>query len=179
LWSLESSAYPSKIKQGEINLYKQLIEKYQEPLFVMVVNIVKHRQTAEDIAQDVFLSAYTRLKTFDPTLAKFSTWLFQIARNRCFNEKKKKREAPMSDVDCHPSINNPADDLMKKEIFTALDNALDKLPLNQKTVFILAEIQGFSLAEVSAIEEVPLGTIKSRLSRAKEKLRSLLNEYME
>lgn len=96
-----------KIKQGEINLYKQLIDKYQGSLFVMVMNIIKHRETAEDIAQDVFLSAYTHLKTFDPALAKFSTWLFQIARNRCFNEIKKKKEVGMSDIDSHSFTNNP------------------------------------------------------------------------
>ena len=167
-----------KIKQGEINLYKQLIDKYQGALFVMVMNIIKHRETAEDIVQDVFLSAYIHLKTFDPALAEFSTWLFQIARNRCFNEIKKKKEVGMSDIDSHPCINNPADDLIKKEIFAKLDNALDKLPFNQIIVFILAQIQGFSLAEVCAIEEVSVGTVKSRLSRAKEKLRSLLNKYM-
>jgi RNA polymerase sigma-70 factor, ECF subfamily len=168
----------NKIKRGEIDLYNQIIKKYEKALFVMIVNIIKHRETAEDIAQDVFLSAYTRLGTFDPALAKFSTWLFQIARNRCFNEIKKRKEAMVPDMDTHPSGHNPANDLMKKELFSELDQALDKLPFNQKTAFILAEIQEFSLLEVSEIEEVPVGTIKSRLSRAKEKLRSLLNESM-
>lgn len=166
-----------KVKKGDIDSYKYLMDKYEKPLFVMIMNIIKHLETAEDIAQDVFFSAYTSLENFDPGRAKFSTWLFRLARNRCFNELKKKKEAPISDMDTHHSTHNPSDDLMKKEVFSALDHALDQLSFSQKTAFILSEIQGFTLAEVSEIEEVPVGTIKSRLSRAKEKLRSRLKQF--
>lgn len=167
----------NRVKRGEIHLYERLIEKYQRPLFIMIKNMVRERETAEDILQDAFFSAYRHLNTFDPSLALFSTWLFRIARNRCLNEIKRKKEERTSDMDDHPSDESPADDFMKKEIFAKLDNALERLPFNQKTVFVLAEIQELSLAEISAIEEVPLGTVKSRLSRAKEKLRILLTDY--
>jgi RNA polymerase sigma-70 factor, ECF subfamily len=92
-----------KIKKGDINSYKYLIDKYEKPLFVMVMNLIKHRETAEDIAQDAFFSAYMGLDKFDPGRAKFSTWLFRLARNRSFNELKKKKESPITDTDEHIS----------------------------------------------------------------------------
>ena len=167
----------NRVKGGDINSYERLIEKYQRPLFVMILSMVKRPETAEDIAQDVFFSAYRHLKTFDPAKSKFSTWLFQIARNRCRNELKRKKEKEMPDMAEHPSSHDPAADLMKKEMFEALDRALHDLPFRQKSVFVLSEIHGLCLAEISRIEKSPVGTIKSRLSRAKKKLRSRLNAY--
>ncbi len=167
----------NRVKGGDINSYEHLICKYQGPLFVMIVNMVKSPETAEDIAQDVFFTAYRHLETFDPDLGRFSTWLFQIARNRCRNELKKKREKGLPDLENHPSGHDPGADLMKKEMVKALDRALDQLPFKLKTVFILSEIQGLSLAEISEIEKRPVGTIKSRLSRAKEKLRTPMSAY--
>ena len=167
----------NRVKGGDTNSYGRLIEKYQEPLFVMIVNMIRSPETAEDIAQDVFFAAYRHLKTFDPAKARFSTWLFQIARNRCRNELKRRKEKGMPDMEKHPSGHDPAADLMKKEMFKALDRALHELPFRQKVVFVLSEIQGLSLAEISRIEKRPVGTIKSRLFRAKKKLRSQLNAY--
>ena len=167
-----------RVKHGDINAYKELVDKYNKPLFVMIMNVVRHRESSEEIVQEVFFSTYTCLDRFDPSLAKFSTWLFRIARNRCLNELKRSKEDRIQNVDSHASVHNPADDVMTKEVFSELDMALDKLPVHQKTVFVLTEIQELSLAEVSEIEEVPVGTVKSRLSRAKEKLRILLNGYL-
>jgi RNA polymerase sigma-70 factor (ECF subfamily) len=160
---------------GEIDTYRELVEKYQKPLFAMIRNLLSYAADCEDIAQETFLAAFVHLRSYDSQSAQFSTWLFTIARNRCFNEAKRRKPATIESIDPSSASRDPANRLIAEEAAAALDRALDSLPFEQKCAFVLAEIHELPLEEVARIEAAPLGTVKSRLSRAKEKLRSILS----
>jgi RNA polymerase sigma-70 factor (ECF subfamily) len=131
----------------------------------------------EDIVQDIFFNAYKYIKKYDPDKGKFSTWIFRIARNRCLNEIKRKKERSLPETYEIPEKGNPENDLMNKEFLVKLDRSLDRLPYKHKVVFVLADLHGLSYEEIAQIEKTNTGTVKSRLFRARKKLRSTLEPY--
>jgi RNA polymerase sigma-70 factor, ECF subfamily len=160
-----------RVMEGNGDAYRLLVEKYQKPLFSMIGNLLSDPNDCDDIAQETFIAAYLHLGSYNSRESKFSTWLFTIGRNLCFNKLKKCKPQAMESLDpCTASV-HPADGLVADEFTAALGRVLDSLPFEQKSVFVLAEIQELSLEEISRIEGVPMGTVKSRLSRAKEKIR--------
>ena len=163
-----------QILKGDIESFSLLVERYQKPVVRMIKNITDVRESCEDIAQDVFFTAYKKLASFDPARSSFSTWLFTIARNKSLNTLKKKRTLSMKELPEKADSRNPSDDLARKEFFAALDRILQALPFKQKTAFVLAEFEKLPYEQIAQIEGVRIGTIKSRISRAKKKLRSAL-----
>jgi RNA polymerase sigma-70 factor, ECF subfamily len=168
-----------RVLKGRLEEYRLLVEKYQKPLLAMIRNLLSNPADCEDIAQEAFLAAYLHLRSYDPRETKFSTWLFTIARNRCFNEAKKRKPVNIGSIDRSTASGHPADRLIDAEFAAVLDRALEGLPFEQKSAFVLAEIQELTLEEVARIEGAPLGTVKSRISRAKEKLRSIFARALE
>jgi RNA polymerase sigma-70 factor (ECF subfamily) len=168
-----------RVLSGDGESFRHLIAKYERPLFCFIRNLIADAHDAEDVAQEVFLAAYSSLGAYNPGRAAFSTWLFTIARNRCRNALKRRRPLVLDELPEEAGGRTPDAELAEAEWFGRLDQALATLPFEQKTAFVLAEIQGLSLEEIGAIEGVPLGTIKSRISRAREKLRSLLRPAAE
>jgi RNA polymerase sigma-70 factor (ECF subfamily) len=166
----------NRVKSGEINAFGTLIKRYEKRVYVFAENLLRTPHSVEDLVQEVFLAAYKNIHSFDPDLGKFSTWLMRIARNKCLNEIKKKKETPISNGHEMRGTENPEKDLIRKKIFLKLDDALNKLPFKNSIVFVLAEILGMSQKSIAEIERIRLGTVKSRLSRAKEKLRAVLRE---
>jgi RNA polymerase sigma factor (sigma-70 family) len=160
-----------RVLEGEIEAFRLLVEKYQKSLFAMIRNMLSNPADCEDVAQEAFLAAYLHLRSYDANESRFSTWLFTIARNRCCNEAKRRRPASLDSIEPSVAAGHPADGLIAGEVADALDRALDSLPFEQRSAFVLAEIQDLPLDEVARIEAVPLGTVKSRINRAKEKLR--------
>jgi RNA polymerase sigma factor (sigma-70 family) len=168
-----------RILAGDLESFRILVRRYEAPLCRLVRNLTRDPNDWEDLAQDVFLTAYKHLASFDGRQASFPTWLFTIARNKCFNTLKKRRPQITEALPEEPDPRTPDLSLCEKEWYRQLDAALDALPFEQKTAFVLAEIQELPLDEIGRIEGVPLGTVKSRLSRAKEKLRSFLRHSVE
>ncbi len=163
-----------QVLSGKTSEFRTLVEQYQQPVFRFARNLIGDQHDAEDITQDVFLAAYDHLASYNARRASFLTWLFTIARNRCVNHLKRKR--PLIDgetiANTHASaINDPA---TRNEFWGRLDEALDALPIEQKTAFVLAEIEGLPYADIAQIEQTTLGTVKSRIHRAKHRLRSCL-----
>ena len=162
---------------GDIDSFRLLVQRYQGPIVRMIQNIIDDYHIREDIAQDVFLAAYMKLSSFDPARSSFSTWLFTIARNKSLNVAKKKRTLSMSNLPENPDPSTSADRLTQKEFFGRLDQALVILPAKQKTAFVLAEFEKLPYEQIAQIEGVKIGTIKSRINRAKKKLRSSLKSF--
>ncbi len=171
----------ARIRAGEQAAFGDLIERHQGAVFRLVRNLLPQAE-CEDVAQEVFLAAYARLASFDPARASVRTWLLAIARNGCLNALKRRRPllTDFSVPASHPAdLRGPAEGLEQAELFRRLDTALAVLPFEQRSAFVLAELEGLSLEEVGRIEAVPVGTVKSRLGRARERLRAALADLVE
>ena len=167
------------VLDGDVDAFRELVERYQTMLLSLIGSLVPDRSEREDLAQDTLLSAFVHLASYDPREGKFSTWLLTIARNKCLNRLRKQMPKPMAVLPHTADQRNPADALAETEFFAQLDRALEALPLDQKVAFVLSEIQGLSHAEIGRIEGTPVGTVKSRISRAKERLRALFSDTSE
>ena len=167
-----------RVKAGATADFEGLVRRYQGPLFRIVANLVD-RASVEDIVQDVFLTAFAEIGRFDPARGTFRTWLFRIARNRSLNARRKRRERCLDPAPTIADTRTPSQNLLAKEAFGRLDHALAELDFKERVIFVLAELEGLSYAEIAQIERLPLGTVKSRLSRARARLRQALTEYME
>ena len=166
----------ARVLAGDVEAFRELVERHQRRVCGFVRNLVRHALDAEDLVQEVFVAAFRKLDSFDAERSQFSTWLLTIARNQCLNHLKRSSLATASEFDVEARTAQPLDAVLSRELHALLDAALDRLPLEQRTAFILAEIQELPYAEIAIIEEVELGTIKSRVSRAKQRLREVLSD---
>lgn len=164
-----------EVLDGDIEAFRWIVERHEHSIFGFVREMVRNLSDVEDIAQDVFLAAFKNLSSFDGRRAKFSTWLLTIAHNRCCNHLKRRRpqSGEMTDVIC--SLASPDAEAAQREMWKQLDEVLDKMTIEQRTAFVLSEIQRIPLAEIAAMEGIPLGTVKSRISRAKDHLKRALS----
>lgn len=168
-----------RVLAGDVELFRGLVERYQRPLLTMVGNLTPPNCDHEGVAQDVFLAAFRGLGSFDPKRSAFSTWLFTIARNRCCNELARRRPVVGVELPEVVDLRSPERAASEAEMLCQLDAALDALPFEQRSAFVLAHLQGFSYEEVGRIEGVGVGTVKSRIARAREKLQILLSHAYE
>jgi len=168
-----------RVLADDVESFRRLVDRYQRPLLTLVRNLAPRDADHEGVAQEVFLAAFRSLASFDPKRSAFSTWLFTIARNRCRNELARRR--PIAGVELPESVDlhSPEREASEAELFRQLDAALDDLPFDQRSAFVLAQLQGLSYEEVGRIEGVGVGTVKSRIARAREKLRCLLRHVSE
>ena|SRR5436190_3088963 len=159
---------------GDRDAFRPLVERHQSAICAMIRALLPQYAEWEDLAQEVFLAAFVHLATFDARKGTFRTWLLAIARNQCRNVCQ--RRLPIR-VDVIPELANgrsPDELACEAEWFEHLDAALAALPEEQRLSFVLVEMQGLSYQEAADISEVTIGTVKSRLFRAKECLREIL-----
>jgi RNA polymerase sigma-70 factor (ECF subfamily) len=168
-----------RVLHGDVEAFRALVLRYQGMVFGLLQTLLRSAADREDLAQEVFLAAFRNLASYRPAQARFSTWLLTIARNKCLNLLKKKKGVALPELPEGIDTRTPDALLEEKELFGQLDAALAALPLEQKTAFVLAEIQGLSYEEIAAIEGVSLGTVKSRVSRARDRLRALFQPSAE
>ena len=166
-----------RVLQGDTESFRLLIERYERPVVRMIRNTTKETQSCEDLAQDVFLTAFAKLQTFDPARSHFSTWLLTIARNKSINHLKKKRPRAIGEPQAHVDPTTPLETLADREAFTRLDQALASLPGHQRRAFVLIEFEGLPYQQVAQIEGTRIGTIKSRVSRARARLTNTLRQH--
>jgi RNA polymerase sigma-70 factor (ECF subfamily) len=164
-----------RVIEGDIESFGLLVDKYRGPVIRMVRNIAGVNHLSEDIGQEVFMRAFGKLASFDPALSKFSTWLFTIARNLALNAFKKRNIPTSSNLPESADRSQPHDILIRNEFFEKMDEALEALPLKLRTAFVLSQMEELPHAEIAQIEGIRLGTVKSRISRARDKLRTVLS----
>ena len=169
----------SQVLRGNIDAFRLLVEKYQTSIIRFAANLLGDNHIGEDVAQDVFFVAYKKLASFDPARSNFSTWLFSIAKNKCINEMKKKRVVFTNELPEKITAKGSSDGIAGQELFAELDKALQTLPGRQKRAFIFAEFENLPYQEIAQLEGVRIGTIKSRINRAKNKLRAALKIFNE
>ncbi len=166
-----------QVQAGGTDDFAYLVHRYKSGLFRVVGNLVRSAQV-EDIVQETFIAAFTNICRFDPERGSFCTWVYRIARNLALNARKKSRDQPLPEDLIIADKRTPADYAQKNEIFRHLDQALEELRFQDRVIFVLAEFEGLSYAEIARIEGLRLGTVKSRLARTRARLRSLLESYV-
>lgn len=164
-----------QVQAGDTQAFESIVHHYQSSVFRILSNLVGEA-LVEDLAQDVFLSAFAQIQRFDPQKGSFRSWLYAIARNRALNARRKKRETLLPEPPEMVQTRTPVDDLMVKEVFRHLDAVLNTMPFQDRGIFVWAEIEGLSYAEIARLEDLPLGTVKSRLARIRAKLKHSLRK---
>ena len=156
-----------------------LFKRYQLPLYVYIFELVHDEQTSLDIVQESFINAVRHLGSLRND-AKFGSWLFGIAHQKCIQRwrKQNREDAFLDEIHAAPSEDDadssPLDLLIRAEQEADFIKLLNRLPLPQRSVLLLHFIEEFSLEEIAAITGAQLGTVKSRLHYAKKALRKLL-----
>jgi len=142
----------------------------------MIRRLIWDSHRCEEIGQDVFVAAFQKLSTFDSARSKFSTWLFTIARNMSINALKKKTHIPVEHLPEILDSRNPSDEFSDKEFFDQMDQTLKALPGKLQRAFILAEFEQMPYEEIARIEGTRLGTVKSRINRARLRLQAAMKD---
>lgn len=175
---VSDQAILDRIASGEREAFAELVHRYQQPLFGFLGRMGLTQAQAEDIAQETFLRAWTHLAQFDPARAQFGTWLHTIARNLAFTMLAARQgqaglsDDVLADLACeHP---NPMQQLQAKQEQQQLQQAIRRLPLADRSALALAYTHGMQLTDVARIEGVSLAAIKTRLHRARQALRGML-----
>ena len=178
---MEDSDIIKKVKGGDVEAFSLLVEKYHRRLLSFIFRLTGDEAGVEDIGQEVFLSVYKSLKGFDEDRGTpFSSWLFITARNRCISELRRRQGRERISIEDLPSITS-GDETVERALFLkerrqALQSALCRLSEPYRST-LLRSLSGDSIDEIAVGQRLSPGTIKSRLFRAKEKLRLLLNQY--
>ena len=174
----EDRVLVKRVLAGQTDDFRVLVDRYQQSIFRFTSGLLWNGEEARDVTQEVFLAAFANLSTYALSRAAFSTWLFTIARNRCINLLKRSRAMPLENPALVEDITS-VDTLAQAELSQRLDQALAALPIQQRTAFVLAEIEELPYADIARIERTSLGTVKSRIHRAKQRLRSLLEQTVK
>ena len=174
-----------RCQSGDQLAFNQVVLKYRNRVMGIATRMLGDRVEAEDLAQDVFVKVYHGLQGFQGE-ALFSTWLYRIAANSCLNQiRKRKRESQVavSADDPEPTISdgksNPHTLLEKKELNSFLEKAIHALPQEQRMVLILRDIEGLTYEEIADSLELELGTVRSRLHRARLEVRANVKEKID
>ena len=178
----------SQVKKGDHRAFEKLVDRHKTMAFNVAYRILRNREDAEDAAQESFLRAFNAIGTFR-TEAKFSTWLYRILSNVCLSHMSRSH-AQQTFVDAedeeseaiHPELSdwssNPEEIVAREDFDENVRELIFKLPPQYRAVITLYYLQEFSYAEISEMLNLPMGTVKTHLYRAKDVLkRSVLENY--
>ena len=180
--TISDADYVQKLQRGQTEAFEALIRRHEKTIFNLVYRMLNDYDEAAETAQEVFLSAYRAIGQFRGD-ANFSTWLYRIALNHATTRRKsmntrQQRNVPIDNTepmsDPHPG---PAESMEKKEIRETVQRALNSLSDDDAAVILLRGLQDVPYEEVARVLEVPVGTVKSRLHRARQALKSELASY--
>jgi RNA polymerase sigma-70 factor (ECF subfamily) len=173
--------------RGDNKAFEMIIRKYQQPLLGYVGRMVGQREAALDFTQDVFVKAYSSLRSYKPRY-KFSTWLFKIASNLVIDHWRKKKilafslSEPLGREDDGLTLEVPDDEppvphtFEQAELQRRIETAVERVPGPLRELFVWRHVNELSYEEMAEIKDLPLGTIKNRVFQAKEMIRRLLEE---
>lgn len=174
----------AQFQAGNENAYLEIVERFKDRLFAFIYRFVGDEDLAEDLVQDTLIKVYTHRHAYRE-IARFSTWIYTIAGNLARTElRKRKRRATFSmstlglgerEYELPSEDFAPSKTLEGEQIEKHIRIALAKLPLHFRTVIILRDVQELSYEEISKIMKIPLGTVKSRVNRARLRLQEMLS----
>lgn len=173
----------ARFQDGNENAYLTIVERFKDRLFNFIYRFVNDADLAEDLVQDTLVKVYTHRHSYRE-IARFSTWIYTIAGNLARTElRKRKRRATFSlsnlgigekEYEIPSEDESPTKDMEGAQTEEQIRFALAQLPLHFKTVIILRDVQELSYDEISKIMKIPLGTVKSRVNRARLRMQELL-----
>lgn len=176
---MDISRVLARIADGDRDAFAEVVETFQRPLFGFLGRMGMSRAVAAEIAQETFLRAWMHIGQYQIDRAEFSTWLFSIARNVVLNELTRAAgrkgttmgSAAVTAVSTHPGL---IDQFAQEQSNERLRAALNRLPLADRTTLALAYVQELPLADIAALEGTTVAAVKTRVHRAKAKLREWL-----
>jgi RNA polymerase sigma-70 factor (ECF subfamily) len=182
-----------KAQAGDSHAFSELVKRYEQTIYGFSFKVCRNKEKAEETLQDTFINVYRKLDQFNGE-SKFSTWLYSIVTNNCLMKRRKRKideemvyldEPPVVDDEGHdrltiPSWNEtPTEELLRGELRSRLDEAIQKLPLDYRIVFVLRDMENKGAEETAKILKLSVPAVKSRLRRARVFLRGQLNDYMK
>jgi len=174
-----------KSQQDDERAFGELVSRYESKVYSLALKMVRNPEDAEDVLQDTFLRAYRGIKSFKGN-STFSTWIYRITANSALMRLRKRqlptvsiddadeREAPINIADWAPG---PVEQILNQETQAAMTEAIEALPPEFRQVFVLRDIEELSNAEVAEILDLSVAAVKSRLHRARLKVRNRLATY--
>ena len=188
---MDETALIHSAQNGDLDSFNTLILHYQDSVFHTALRILGDEDLAQDAAQEAFISAFRSISTFRG--GSFKAWLMRTVTNACYDELRRQKRRPTTPLEPETSDGEemdspkwladpnmtPAERSEADELEHAVQQCLDALPMEFRTVVVMADIQGMDYSEVATASKVPLGTIKSRLARARLRLRECLRGFEE
>ena len=180
-----------RVKEGDMDAFEALVEKYKQPVANLIFRTIKDASEAEDLAQNVFVQVFKSAHRYQVS-AKFSTWLYTIARNVCLNEIRRRSRHPADSLDAHhpeqeehplrqyedPKSFPAPDHLLQDELFAKVEQAVAELPETQRTALLLCREEELSYEEIAEVLGCSLSATKSLIHRGRETLKQKLKPYL-
>ncbi|CEK13976.1 RNA polymerase sigma factor [Chthonomonas calidirosea] len=173
----------AKIVAGDKEAFAQIVDRFSVRIYRLAYRMCGSTMDAEDLTQEIFLAIYRSLQSFRGD-SSLSTWVYRIAMNHCVDFQRRHRPQTLSldeqlIVVTDRWCDNPQEALHKEELGRQIEEALSHLAPHHREVVILHELHGLTYTEVAKVLQIPVGTVKSRLSNAFRQLRELLRDYVE
>lgn len=161
-----------KVQEGNAEAFEELMHRHLRQLHAYVFRLCQNTSEAEEIVQEAFMRVWSRARTWMPKRVKFTTWLFQIARNLCIDRFRKQtaRLDSSIDLDLIPDSSTELD----KELVLALHQVVQELPERQRTALVLCQIEGWTQSEVAEVMKASVEAVESLIARARRTLRARL-----
>ncbi|WP_412560245.1 RNA polymerase sigma factor [Winogradskyella sp. MIT101101] len=172
------------INNGDTRAYAQLVDRYKDLVYTLALRMLKHKEEAEEVAQDTFIKVFKSLDKFKGD-SKFSTWIYRVAYNTCLdNIKKNKKHLNNVAIDEFTfnkldTIDNALDNIINEERSVLIKKCIDKLPEDSSALLTLFYFEELSLEEISKIINIEANTVKVKLFRARKKLAVILEQYLQ
>jgi len=187
---LEDKELAALAAKGREMAFRELLARYERPIFSLVYRMVRDRTLAEDLAQEAFIRAFNAIGSYKPRF-KFSSWIFKIANNHTIDHLRKRRLNTVS-MEGSPHARSPEEEartrlvlesqeetpdryVESRELGGQIEEAIGRLRPEYRTAVLLRHVEGYTYEEIAGIMDIPLGTVKTYLHRARGELRSLLD----
>jgi len=187
---MDEQAFIRAAQKGDVAAFNQLVRGYQAPVYRTAYRVLGDAASAEDATQDAFISAYKHIRTFRG--GSFKAWLLRIVTNACYDQLRVKQRRPAASLDAMlldpdnpaPGLDravteSPQDFAERQELGATIQRGLATLPHDQRMMLVLVDIEGLSYEDAADAVATNVGTVKSRLSRARAALRDFLVQQEE
>jgi RNA polymerase sigma-70 factor (ECF subfamily) len=179
-------------KKGDLDAFNRLVLAYQEQVYNLALRFLTEEDAAEDAAQISFISAYQNIHSFRG--GSFRAWLLRIVTNNCYDELRRQKRKPSQPLEPYNPQNNeeiddpvwladdenlPEDRVIQKELDWVIQRCIENLPPDFRAVVLLVDVNGLDYKATSQTAHVPVGTVRSRLARARQRLQECLQDAWE